>query len=219
MNSTANARVAGLAYLTYMAAGASNEFLMGRATDATGAAATLARIAGHVTDVRVAILLTLVEAFCALVLAVTLYGITRDQDHELAMLALACRVAEGVIGSGGVPRRLELLRLAHAPIVTGAATNALEASVLAPAAPLGAIFFAVGSAIFAWLLLRGRMIPVPLAWLGVGSSALLVVGVPLELAGWATGPWTVYQWLPAMVFTFVLGLWLLIKGVRRRELH
>jgi hypothetical protein len=215
MNSTANARIAGLAYLTYMAAGASNEFLMGRATDAVGAAATLARIAGHATDVRVAILLTLVESFCALVLAVTLYGITREQDRELAMLALACRVAEGVIGSGGVPRRLELLRLAHTPRVAGATTDALEASVLAPAAPLGAIFFAVGSAIFAWLLLRGRMIPAPLAWLGVGSSALLMVGVPLQLAGWATGPWTVYQWLPAMAFTFVLGLWLLIKGVRR----
>jgi len=28
------------------------------------------------------------------VLAVTLYGVTRDEDHELAMLALVCRVAE-----------------------------------------------------------------------------------------------------------------------------
>jgi hypothetical protein len=145
MNSTANARIAGLAYLTYMAAGASNEFLMSRATRAVGAAATLARIAGHATDVRVSILLTLVEALCALVLAVTLYGITRDQDHELAMLALACRVVEGVIESGGIPRRLELLRLAHTPIVAGAATGTLEASVLTPAAPLGAMFFAVGS--------------------------------------------------------------------------
>ena len=36
------------------------------------------------------------------------------------------------------------------------------------------VFFAVGSLLFSWLLLRGRMIPVGLAWLGVIASALLV---------------------------------------------
>ena len=213
MDRTTNARIAGFAYLTYMAVGASNEFLMGRATHAVGVSATLARIAAHGTDVRVSILLTLAESFCALVLAVAMYAITRDQDHELALLALMCRVVEGVIESGGVTRRLELLRLAHTPAIAGGATDALEASVSTPAAPLGAIFFAVGSAIFSWLLLRGRMIPAPLAWLGVGSSIVLVAGLPVQLAEVATGPWTGYQWLPAMVFAFVLGLWLIIKGV------
>jgi hypothetical protein len=55
-----------------------------------------------------------------------------------------------------------------------------------------AIFFAVGSLLFSWLLLRGRMIPVPLAWLGVLASVLLVVILPLQLAGLFDGPtnWT-----------------------------
>jgi hypothetical protein len=44
----------------------------------------------------------------------------------------------------------------------------------------GAMYFAVGSTLFAWFLLRGRMIPVALAWLGVLSSALLVVILPLD---------------------------------------
>lgn len=53
------------------------------------------------------------------------------------------------------------------------------------AVPVGepAIFFAVGSTIFSWLLLRGRLIPVPLAWLGVIASALLAVILPLQVAG------------------------------------
>ena len=42
---------------------------------------------------------------------------------------------------------------------------------------------------------------------------MLVAGLPVQLAEVATGPWTGYQWLPAMVFAFVLGLWLIIKGV------
>ena len=83
----------------------------------------------------------------------------------------------------------------------------------------GAIFFAVGSALFSWLLLRGRMVPVALAWLGVFASVLLVVILPLQLAGLFGGPmsWsasvTWLVWLPMLVFEVALALWLLIKGV------
>ena len=100
------------------------------------------------------------------------------------------------------------------------AMTALACRVL-EAVPVGepAIFFAVGSTIFSWLLLRGRMIPVPLAWLGVISSGLLAVILPLQVAGqfggsmaWADSiTWIV--WLPALVFEIALALWFLIKGV------
>jgi hypothetical protein len=81
-----------------------------------------------------------------------------------------------------------------------------------------AIFFSMGSLFFCWLLLRGRLIPVALAWLGVVASALLVVILPLQLAGmladmsWsASVTWLV--WLPMLVFELALALWLLVKGV------
>jgi hypothetical protein len=82
-----------------------------------------------------------------------------------------------------------------------------------------AIFFALGSTLFCWLLLRGRMIPIMLAWLGVVSSVLLVVVLPLQLAGlfggsmsWSASiTWIV--WLPMLVFEVAFALWLIIKGV------
>jgi len=158
------------------------------------------------------------------VLAVTLYGITRVQDHELAMLALLCRVAEGVLGSvNNIPGYLGLLWLAKAGVGTGVpdipTTNALRAFLLmpGPSVPLGAIFFAVGSLIFSYLLLRGRMVPVSIACLGVFASGLLAVVLPLQLAGFSTGPLKgYYQWLPAAVLQVVLAMWLLIKGVAPR---
>jgi len=58
-----------------------------RGVGVEGDSAKLARIGEYATDVRMTILITVLECFSALVLAVTLYGITRDQDHELAMLA------------------------------------------------------------------------------------------------------------------------------------
>jgi hypothetical protein len=54
------------------------------------------------------------------------------------------------------------------------------------------------------------------------SSALLVIGVPLQVAGFLTGPLAGYQWVPAIVFAPVFALWLLIKGVAtpgRREMQ
>src|SRR6185436_16949551 len=50
------------------------------------------------------------------------YAMTREQDPDLALLALGCRVLEAVPGEG-------------------------------------VIYFAVGSLIFSWLLLRGRIVP------------------------------------------------------------
>ena len=83
----------------------------------------------------------------------------------------------------------------------------------------GEIYFAVGNTVFAWLLLRSRMVPVALAWLGVIASVLLVMLLPLQIAGFFGGPrawsspftWAV--WLPVLVFELTLGAWLITKGV------
>jgi hypothetical protein len=229
MTRATNARLAGFGYLGYMAVGILNEVLMYRATSGEGTAAKLARIAEYSTDVRLAMILKLGECFSVFILAVALYGITRDEDQELAMLALLCRVAEGVFIATLIPNSQGLLWLANARTGVGAPgaaiTNALAGFVRAPGAPVGAIFFAVGSAIFSYLLLRGRMIPVGLAWWGVLSSAVLVISVPLQIAGFLSGPLAGYQLvpmigLPALVFAPVFAWWLLVKGVAtpgRRE--
>lgn len=162
MTVTTNARIAGLTFLIYIAAGIASLVLAGNAP-ATA-------------------VLSMVTSFSALVLGVTLYAITREQDRDLAMLGLTCRVIEAAPGHGE-------------------------------------IYFAVASAVFSSLLLRGRMIPVVLAWLGVTASVLLVMLLPLQAAGLFGGPrawsspvtWAV--WLPLLVFEVWLALWFLIKGV------
>jgi hypothetical protein len=165
MTRTTNARLAGFTFLFYIAAGIAGLALAGRT---------------HATAV-----ISVLTSFSALVLGVTLYAITRDQDPDLAMLALTCRVIEAIPGD----------------------------------AKVNAIFFAAGSTLFAWLLLRGRMIPLALAWLGVIASPLLGVILLLQRAGWlgeATG-WasslTWLLWFPMLIFEVALALWLLIKGV------
>ena len=220
MTRTTNARVAGFTFLVYIAAGITSMVLVARATSGEGIAAKLAGFAQHATDVRIAFLISLLTSFAALVLGVTLYAITREQDPDLAMVALTCRVGEGVIGIC-IPVTLGLLWLATATGANApdtAAALALGAFLLRGAAGTGATFFAVGSTFFSYLLLRGRMIPTPLAWLGVVASVLLVLVLPLQLAGFlnvgffaGAAGWLI--WLPMLVFEVVFALWLLVKGV------
>ena len=216
MTRTTNARIAGFTFLFYIAVAFPSMVLLERATSGEGIAAKFASIAQHATDVRVAVVLSLLGCFSALVLAVTLYAITREVDADLAMLALTCRVAEGVISGISIPETLGLLWLATA---TGAnapdpeAAHALGAYLLRADMATTATFFAVGSTLFSYLFLRGRMIPVALAWLGLLASLLLVVGLPLQIAGVLRGSITQLMYLPMLAFEMPLGLWLLVKGV------
>jgi Domain of unknown function (DUF4386) len=123
MTRTTNARIAGFTFLIYIALGVAGMILSGKATRVQGTAAKLAGIALHATEFRLAMLLGLTTCFAALVLGITLYRITCDQDRDLAMLALTCRVCEGLLGAISVSASLGLLWLG-----TAAGSNAPDAA-------------------------------------------------------------------------------------------
>jgi Domain of unknown function (DUF4386) len=221
MTRTTNARLAGFMFLFYIAIGITSIVLFGKATGgAEGTAATLASLAQHATTVRLTVLLTLLTFFIAVTLAVSLYALTRDEDRDLALLALCCRAAEAVIAPISAVQTMGLLSVATASTAAAvpdtAAMQALGALLLQQGDSgtlVAATCFAVGSTVYSYLFLRARSIPVPLAQLGVVASLLLVVALPLRLAGVLRGPVTYYVWIPMAVFEVTLALWLLIKGV------
>ena len=217
-----NARVAGYTFLLYIVFGISGLIVSGRASSGVGAAAKLASIAQHAAGMRVVAVLAVLTGFSAVILGVTLYAITRDEDPDIAMLALICRVIEGVTNSLSMQHALTLVWLATA---TGATAPDAETAralgaylVYSPGAAGCALFFSVGSTLFSWLLLRGRMIPAALAWLGVLSSGLVVVLIPLQLLGLLSatnwnGLVTWLTWVPLLVFELTFAGWLIVKGV------
>jgi hypothetical protein len=219
MTRTTNARLAGFTFLFYIAVGVT-QMVLSSGTRAEGTAARLVRIAQHAPQVRITIVLSLLICVTALTLAVALYGITREENRELAVLALSFRVGEGILAAIAPLATLGLLWLATAGTEPGspdvAAAQALGSFLLEIRGwntTISATLFALGSTLFSWLLLRGRMIPVPLAWLGVVASVVLVVGLPLQLVEVLGGPVVQLMWIPMAAFEIPLGFWLLIKGV------
>lgn len=81
MTRTTNARIAGIAYLLYIAAAFPAMMISQRATVGPDIAGRLANMAQHAFDVRLAAVLTLIGCFCALLLGVTLNGVP---DAEVA---------------------------------------------------------------------------------------------------------------------------------------
>ena len=215
MTRTTNARVAGVTFLAYIAAGITSMVVSGRVSGGEGLAARLAAVANDATGVGLIVLLGLAQSFSALVLAVTLHGLTREQDPDLALMGLVCRLAEGLLGALSVPGWLALLALAQgrggSPPDTPAA-HVLAAYLLRGDMAFTATFFAVGSTCFCWLFLRGRMIPAGLAWLGLIASVLLVAVLPLQLAGFVRGAIAALVWLPMLLFEVPLAFWLISKG-------
>lgn len=220
MTRTTNARLAGFTFLFYIVAGVAGAVMFGAATGGQGTAAKLATLAAHEPHARLAFVLTLLTIFAALTLAAALYALTRDEDPDLALLALTCRVAEGVINAVAAVALLALLSVAAGAAASSGPEAAAERVVIGLllkvqgwSTTVGATAFAVGSALYSYLFLRARSIPARLAVLGVLASILLVVTLPLTGLGLIKGAAAGLAWLPMLAFEVTLGLWLLIKGV------
>src|SRR3982751_4030936 len=136
-------------------------------------------------------LATIAQNASAVVLAVTLYVVTRREGQGVAALGMTFRLGEGLLGT----------------FVSIAGITLAQRNLVA------ATLFAIGSTFFCWLLLRGRMLPDVLASLGLVASLVLVVGLPLQIAGILRGTIPQVMWLPMLAFEVPAGFWLLIKGV------
>ena len=220
MTRSTSSRLAGIMYLAYIALDAPALRLFARATEGNDLPAKLASAAAHAPDVRTAAAIMLLTAFSALGLAVGLYGTTRNEDHELAAFAFACRAGEAVLNT-----LASIAILAILSVSTRRASNPADSPAVDAIADLlfqtrnwiwlcGGTLFAVGSTVFSWLLLRGRALPTVFAWLGVVGSATLVAGLPLEMAGVVKAPVSQLMWIPVAVFEITMGFWLAAKGAR-----
>jgi hypothetical protein len=212
------ARVAGFMFLFLIATvGAISVFVDRLEEDEISE--TLRHVSDNEFGVRVGVVLLIVAAVSTLILAAMLYAVTKHEDRNLAILALSCRAVEAALYAAGITKALTLLSLSDGTAGAGelASAHGLGAFVIdvdSWSTDIGASFFAVGSTLYAYLLLRGRSIPVPLARLGLFASLVLVVGVPLQTAAGntTTEGSSLAIWIPMFAFEIATGLWLLIKG-------
>ena len=218
MTQRAEGKLAGYAYLAYIAFAMSAAILSRKTTAGTDTSQMLSTLQSTIALAQVTVLLDLLQIVCAVVLAVTLYRLSRKVDATLALLAMGFRFGEGLAGFVPLLGKLELMKLATA-------SNPMCASSAGCLAVAGEIFnrpddlfgqfcFVIGGFLFAYLLLAGRLIPRWMAWTGVITIGLQLVCVPLYVATLLPGRVVNWLWFPIMLYEVPLGIWLIRKGVQ-----
>jgi hypothetical protein len=220
MTKRTSGRIAGIAFLAYIPVALASSAVFSKATRGSTMAETLASAAANVNAVRLATVLVFLSALCALVLAATLYGLTREVDRELAVFGLIGRAGEGILGVFQLTGfGIIWLATTTGPRAPDPQTAQSLASFLLAAgqwkANTCALLFALGSTGFALAFLRGRLLPPALAWLGVVASILLVAMLPIQMAGWIGGMSTyLLMWMPMLAFELWLAVYLIGWGIR-----
>jgi hypothetical protein len=207
-----SARLAGFAFLFYIAAGICGLMIFDLATPGRTIAARLASITAHSPFMSLSIICSMLTILCAIVLAVTLFALTRDEDVDLARLAMGCRLLEAAINTLPVLALIALINLVKDVAAQETSTTAVATLLFKAQAwttPVSATMFAIGSAIFCALFVRGGCVPTWLGKLGFISSILLVVAEPLEAIGLTNGFSAAIVWLPMLAFEVPFGIWLL----------
>jgi hypothetical protein len=179
-------------------------------------------VAASETLYRIGILLGLIGDLSTILLAIALYAILKPVDGILAMAALLFRLAESAIG--GVVVVLGFAELQIYVDANGA--SALSANQLGVLADLlsrtsaagtdvSVVCFSIGSAIFFYLFVRSGYIPRALAVWGLLGSLLWTIAFSGSLlAPQSSDLLRGIGALPIGIAEPVVGLWLLLRGIR-----
>lgn len=219
-------RFAGAMYLLQMAAGVFTQlYARGALIARDDATRTAQNILESERLFRIGIASDLVTYTAVLLANWALYVLLRQVDRNLAPLAMFLRLTELAIHFNAMVNSLAVLRLlSGADYLKGLEAGQLHSlaqlalGVQASGMNLGFIPLGLGSALFAYLLLKSRYVPRVLAGWGVFSSLLLAAFALSIIVFPKAGALQMIPMLPMGLYEVALGFWLLLRGARFERL-
>ncbi len=219
-------RFAGAMYLLQMAAGVFTQLYARGSLIARGdPAQTAQNIIDSERLFRFGIASDIVCYTAVLLATWALYVLLRPIDRNLAVLAVFLRLMELAIHFNVTLNSLTVLRLlSGADYLKSIETGQLQSlaqlalGVQGAGMNLGFILLGLGSALFAWLLLKSRYVPRLLAGWGVFASLLLAIYALAIIVYPQAGSLIYIPMLPMGIYEITLGFWLLLRraGIERQ---
>lgn len=216
------AKIIGIIYPIQMATGIFGEiFARGQLIVRGDAARTAENIMASEQLFRLSIAGDLITYILVMVLTWALYVLLRPVNRHLALLGAFFRLSElAVLCIATVNSLLVLRLLSGAAYLKTFDVNQLHSLVMLAyhtqglGMSVGFILLGLGSAVFAYLLLRSRFVPKALAALGIFASLLLAIGSLAIIVFPGLGVIGMSYMMPMGLYEVGLGFWLLIKGIR-----
>lgn len=215
------ARIAGFLYLLQMATGVGAYYARGRLIVGEDAGQTAQNILAAERLFRLSIAGDLLTYVAVIMLIWALYILLRPVDKNMVFLAVFFRLVENAVLCAATVNALVVLRLlsgvAYLETFEPSQLHSLARVALSAQAlgmRVGFIFLGLGSAVFAYLLMKSRYIPRALAAWGIFSSLVLAIVTLALVVLPGLGTLGLIYMLPMGIYEVGVGLWLLVRGVR-----
>ena len=184
--------------------------------------ATAGEVTGADTSVRLGAFLEVIIAIAIIGTAVTLFPIVKRQNEGFALGYVAARVLESIVIVVGIISLLSVVTLrqdlagaagADAALLVTAGKSLVAVHdwtfLLGPGLMPG-----VNGVLVGYLMYTSRLVPQPLALLGlVGGPLLFASGIAVLLGVIEAGSvWQGISTLPVAAFEVLLSIWLIVKG-------
>ena len=233
------ARVIGATYLVTDATSIYAIFVRSSLVVSGDVARTATNIAAHAQLFRAGIVADVITGAGVVILNLALYTLLSSVNRNLARLALMWRLIEVAVGSAIAVCSFVALSLVTDPNYLQAyqpreiqALVSLFVGAQVSGYLIVLLFVGLGSTTYMYLLLKSRYVPKALALLGLVGSALvgLFALIRMWFPAFVAAAVPVVQALPLgarallavivvpiLAFEIIIGLWLLVKGVRIPE--
>lgn len=214
-------RYLGAAYLTVLVGSALSGALWPALSDGISSDELL-DAADNVTALRWGAVIELfITSVGIVVLASLLYLVLRETNRNLALVALGWWWAEAITLAVSTVGAFMLVPVSQAYAETSGAeaTNLLalgDALVRFDRLTweIHMVFFAVGGLIWYTLMYQSRVVP---RWLAVSGLVVVALGLVSSVLLFTSDADLFYLGLPTGAFEFVLGIWLIVKGLSPAE--
>ena len=180
---------------------------------------TMLKIAGNPSLFRANILLDVLTALGVTFLGIMLYLTLRKQNEGMALTAMGFYIMEGALLAVSRMNAFSLLRYSQEYAVSGTSELLLLGQVAYESMDfvgntLHMLAFCFGGILFYSLLYKSGVVPRWMSLWGLVTIFPMLFGTFAQMFGY-TIPFAFY--LPYVPFEFVIGIWILIKGVEIKQ--
>lgn len=216
-------RVLGVAFLLQFITSVTSGVLLQPALIVPGdISQTMITIANNVTLMKANILLDMFTALGVIFLGAILYISLRHQNEKMALVALGFYILEGALLAVSRTEAFSLLRMSQEYVSAGQpaylqtmANLALE-SMDFVGFTLHMLAFCLGGILFYYLLYKSGIVPRVLSLWGLITIVPLLIATLLAIFDVQVSQILALPYFP---FEFVIGLWILVKGVPESRLE
>jgi len=210
-------RVLGVAFLLQFVTSFSSGVFLKQALFVPGnISETMLKIANNAWLMRANILLDMLTALGVIFLGAILFVTLRKQNEKMALVALGFYILEAALHAASRIEAFSLLRISQEYATAGNPADLQTMGNLAfefmnfVGSTLMMFAFCLGAILFYYLLYKSGVVPRALSLWGLITVFPCLIGTLSAIFGYEV-PFIIY--LPYVPFEFVIGVWILVKGI------